>query len=60
LIVNGEHDTALPGGTRTARLLPHAEHRILPRTGHCCFLEDPGGFEVLVREFLQRNDLWPR
>jgi 3-oxoadipate enol-lactonase len=60
LIVNGEHDTALPGGTRTAGLLPHAQHRILPRTGHCCFLEDPGGFEVLVRDFLQRNDLWPR
>lgn len=60
MIVNGEHDTALPGGTRTAGLLPHAEHRILPRTGHCCFLEDPGGFEVLVREFLERNDLWPR
>ena len=59
LIVNGEHDAALPGGTRTAGLLPHAEHRILPRTGHCCFLEDPGTFEVLVREFLQRNRLWP-
>jgi pimeloyl-ACP methyl ester carboxylesterase len=60
LIVNGEHDTALPGGTRTAGLIPHAEHRILLRTGHCCFLEDPSGFEVIVREFLQRNDLWPR
>jgi pimeloyl-ACP methyl ester carboxylesterase len=59
LIVNGEHDTALPGGTRTAALLPHAEHRILPRTGHCCFLEDPESFEKLVREFLIRNDLWP-
>jgi pimeloyl-ACP methyl ester carboxylesterase len=60
LIVNGEHDNALPGGTRTAALIAQAEHRILPGTGHCCFLEDPGGFEVLVREFLQRNDLWPQ
>jgi len=59
LIVNGEHYNALPGGTRTAALIAHAEHRILPGTGHCCFLEDPGGFEALVREFLQRNDLWP-
>jgi 3-oxoadipate enol-lactonase len=59
LIVNGEHDNALPGGTRTAALIPHAEHRILPATGHCCFLEDPGGFETLVREFLLRNGLWP-
>jgi hypothetical protein len=31
----------------------------LPATGHCCFLEDPGGFEMLVREFLLRAGLWP-
>jgi 3-oxoadipate enol-lactonase len=59
LIVNGEHDNALPGGTRTAGLIRHAEHRILPATGHCCFLEDPAGFEALVRDFLVRNGLWP-
>lgn len=59
LIVNGEHDSALPGGTRTAELIRHAEHRILPRTGHCCFMEDPESFEMLVRDFLARNNLWP-
>jgi 3-oxoadipate enol-lactonase len=59
LIVNGEHDNALPGGTRTAGLIPHAEHRILPGTGHCCFLEDPAGFEAIAREFLVRHGLWP-
>ncbi len=59
LILNGEHDAALPGGTRTAALVKHAEHRILPRTGHCCFMEDPESFEALVREFLDRNGLWP-
>jgi 3-oxoadipate enol-lactonase len=59
LIVNGEYDNALPGGRRTASLIPHAEHRILAGTGHCCFLEDPGGFNVLVQEFLTRNRLWP-
>jgi pimeloyl-ACP methyl ester carboxylesterase len=59
LIVNGEHDNALPGGRRTAALIPHAEHRILPRTGHCCFLEDPAGFEAIVRNFLVRHGLWP-
>jgi pimeloyl-ACP methyl ester carboxylesterase len=59
LIVNGEHDNALPGGTRTAGLIPHAEHRILPGTGHCCFLEDPGNFNALVQAFLARNGLWP-
>jgi pimeloyl-ACP methyl ester carboxylesterase len=59
LIVNGEHDSALPGGTRTASLIAHAEHMILPATGHCCFLEDPGGFNALVEDFLVRNNLWP-
>jgi len=59
LIVNGEHDSALPGGMRTAALIRHAEHRILPDTGHCCFLEDPGNFSGFVQEFLARNGLWP-
>jgi len=59
LIVNGEHDSALPGGTATAELIGHAEHGVLPRTGHCCFLEDPGGFNALVEDFLVRNKLWP-
>jgi 3-oxoadipate enol-lactonase len=59
LIVNGEHDNALAGGTKTAKLIAQAEHRILPGTGHCCFLEDPGGFNALVADFLTRHGLWP-
>lgn len=59
LIVNGEHDSALPGGTRTAGLIAQAEHRILPGTGHCCFLEDPAGFDALAIDFLRRHGLWP-
>jgi 3-oxoadipate enol-lactonase len=59
LIVNGEHDNARKAGTQTAALIAQAEHRILPGTGHCCFLEDPAGFETLVRAFLMRNELWP-
>jgi pimeloyl-ACP methyl ester carboxylesterase len=59
LIVNGEHDNALPGGKRTAGLIAQAEHRILPGTGHCCFLEDPASFNTLVQRFLLRNNLWP-
>jgi 3-oxoadipate enol-lactonase len=59
LIVNGEHDNALLGGKRTASLISHARHRILPGTGHCCFLEDPGSFNVLVQEFLVENGFWP-
>lgn len=60
LIVNGEHDSALPGGTRTAGLIPHAEHRILPDAGHCCFLEQPAVFDGIVTEFLSRNGLLPK
>jgi pimeloyl-ACP methyl ester carboxylesterase len=60
LIVNGEHDNALSGGTRTAALIHHAEHKVLPGTGHCCFLEDPAGFNALVQDFLERNGLWPQ
>ncbi|MEX0842244.1 MAG: alpha/beta hydrolase [Xanthobacteraceae bacterium] len=59
LIVNGEFDNALKGGARTASLLTHAEHKIIPGTGHCCFLEDPASFDALVRDFLGRNNLWP-
>jgi pimeloyl-ACP methyl ester carboxylesterase len=60
LIVNGEFDNALKGGTRTASLIAQAEHTIIPGTGHCCFLEDPGSFDVLVSDFLKRNRLWPQ
>jgi 3-oxoadipate enol-lactonase len=59
LIVNGEFDNALKGGTRTAALLPHAEHRVIPEAGHCCFLEQPAGFNALVHDFLLRHNLWP-
>jgi 3-oxoadipate enol-lactonase len=60
LIVNGEHDNARPGGTRTAALIPHARHEILPETGHCCFVEDPEKFNVLVQGFLVHHKLWPQ
>jgi 3-oxoadipate enol-lactonase len=59
LIVNGEFDNALKGGTRTASLIAQAEHKIIAGAGHCCFLEDPASFEALVRDFLRRNHLWP-
>jgi pimeloyl-ACP methyl ester carboxylesterase len=55
LIVNGEQDGARPGGERTASMMNHAEHHILPGTGHCCFLEDPDGFDKLALSFLARH-----
>ena len=57
LVINGEHDGSLPGGTKTAQLIPGAVHKILPRTGHACCIEDPGGFDALVIEFLQARNL---
>jgi pimeloyl-ACP methyl ester carboxylesterase len=59
LIVNGEHDNAIAGGTRTAGLIRDSEHKILPGTGHCCFIEDPENFNALVQAFLENHNLWP-
>lgn len=59
LIVNGEHDNALKGGTRTAALIAGVEHRILPGAGHCCFLEDPERFDDIVLQFLAKHGLLP-
>ena len=60
LIVNGEFDSALKGGTLTASLIEQSEHKIISGAGHCCFLEDPATFATLVEEFLTRNQLWPK
>lgn len=58
LVINGEHDLSLEGGKKTARLTPGAVHRVLPGTGHACCIEDPAGFDEIVREFLAANGLW--
>jgi pimeloyl-ACP methyl ester carboxylesterase len=59
LIVNGEHDHALTGGTLTAALIKQSQHRILAGTGHCCCIEDPAGFHAIVRDFLVQARVWP-
>ena len=59
LIVNGEHDSAFAGGARTAGLVEGAVRRIIPHVGHCSFLEDPGTFYELAKEFLMSRQLWP-
>jgi len=59
LVINGEYDNSLAGGQKTASLIPGAVHKILPNTGHACNLEDPAGFDALVRDFLRANDLMP-
>ena len=59
LVINGEFDNSLAAGRRTASLVPGAEHRILPGTGHACCIEDPAGFDALVIEFLKKRGLMP-
>jgi 3-oxoadipate enol-lactonase len=59
LVINGEHDGSLPGGTKTAQLIPGAVHKILPSTGHACCIEDPAGFDAIVIEFLRGQKLMP-
>ena len=57
--INGEYDNSLKAGQRTASLIPSAMHRILPKTGHACCIEDPAGFDEFVIEFLRANRLLP-
>ena len=59
LVINGEFDNSLAGGKKTAALIPGAVHRILPRTGHACNIEDPAGFDAFVIEFLAYHGLMP-
>lgn len=59
LVVNGEYDNSLKGGKLTASLIPGAVHKILPKTGHACNIEDPAGFDALVVEFLRVHKLMP-
>jgi pimeloyl-ACP methyl ester carboxylesterase len=59
LVINGEFDHSLAAGRRTASLVPGAEHRVLPGTGHACCIEDPAGFDALVIDFLKSRGLMP-
>ncbi len=57
LVINGEYDNSLAAGKRTASLIPGAVHKILPKTGHACCIEDPAGFDEFIIEFLKSNGL---
>ena len=59
LVINGEHDGSMPGGTETAALIPGAVHAVIPGTGHACSIEDPMAFDAPVIKFLKDNNLWP-
>ena len=59
IVINGEFDHSLPAGQKSAALIPHGIHEILPGTGHACCLEDPAGFDKLVGDFLAEHGLMP-
>jgi len=59
LVINGEYDNSLGGGKKTASLIPGAEHKVLPNTGHACNIEDPAGFDQFVIDFLKSHNLMP-
>lgn len=58
LVVNGEHDSALEPGARTAAAIPGARRQVIEGAGHCCFLEKPWIFDACVGEFLRTQGLW--
>jgi pimeloyl-ACP methyl ester carboxylesterase len=59
LVVNGEHDNALPSGRWTAERIAGGIHAVVPGTGHACNIEDPATFDRLVTDFLGRHGLLP-
>jgi 3-oxoadipate enol-lactonase len=59
LVINGEHDVSLEGGTETAQHVPGAKHVVIPGTGHVCNIEDPAAFDEAVLSFLSEVGLYP-
>ncbi|HKY07372.1 MAG TPA: alpha/beta hydrolase, partial [Candidatus Binatia bacterium] len=59
LVINGEYDNSLAGGKKTASLIPGAVHKVLPKTGHACNIEDPATFDAFVIDFLRAHGLMP-
>jgi pimeloyl-ACP methyl ester carboxylesterase len=59
LVVNGEHDTALPRGRETAAAIPGACHVVLTGAGHACNIEQPHAFDEAVIAFLKGTGLMP-
>lgn len=59
LVVNGEHDNALPSGRWTADRIAGGVHAVVPGAGHACNIEDPATFDRLVTDFLDRHGLLP-
>jgi len=58
LVINGQYDVSLAGGTETAQRVPGAKHVVIPDTGHACNIEDPAAFDAAVLSFLAELGLY--
>ncbi len=57
LVVNGEFDTESrkQAGELLVRILPAAEHALVPQAGHLANLDNTPAYNEIVRGFLQRQ-----
>lgn len=57
LILGGEKDKGAPPEilAKAARLIPGAEHAIIPGAGHITALENPAAFEAVLEDFISRH-----
>jgi pimeloyl-ACP methyl ester carboxylesterase len=56
LVLSGEHDRAVVSARseRTAKQIPGAEFRIVPRAGHTSTVEEPGAVIAALESFYER------
>ncbi len=60
LVINGEFDNSLPRSREMSRRIAGAIHRMIPKTGHACCLEDPMAFDEIVIDFLKTHGFVPQ
>ncbi len=60
LVINGEYDNSLTRSREMSRRIEGAIHRMIPRTGHACCLEDPMAFDEIVIDFLKTHGFVPQ
>jgi 3-oxoadipate enol-lactonase len=60
LVINGEFDNSLSRSREMSRRIAGAIHRVIPKTGHACCLEDPMAFDEIVIDFLKTNGFVPQ
>jgi len=57
LVINGEHDGALPRSREMSEKIRGAVHHVIAGAGHACCIEKPADFDRIVIDFLKKNNL---